>query len=93
MSQILIILPPLKSHIQTEMPLRNEKQRSTSGAEMNEFQQMNFGKTLLDPLNLLTGSVSALSGESAVFWSLCGMVISALAPSLLSTDVSVSKWD
>lgn len=48
-------------------PLRNETQWTTSGAEMNELQQMNFGKTFLDPLNLPQGLFLLCQGRVRCF--------------------------
>jgi len=56
------------------MPREKQKQWTTSGAEMNELQQMNFGKTPLDPLNLLYGLFLVCQGRvqccgHSVVWS------------------------
>lgn len=68
-------MPPLKSHTLNWNAWRNKKQWTTSGAgdewtPANELWQDPSGS-----FELAIGSVSGLSGERAVLWSLCGMVI------------------
>lgn len=83
-------MAPLKSKVKclTKQEAVNHIRCWDEWTPANELWQDPFGS-----FELATGSVSGLSGEGAVLWSLSGMVIRLWPLHSFSASVSVSKWD